>query len=195
LNFDPADLREKLRLADQPSPGRPDPGTQPQVAAGEHVVLLPDTDKYLDSAMAYIWKFQPDVSFAIDEAAGRWKYVTVVGDETLVTTEQMARIRDGGADLVQRISGDPDKTRAILDSLVVRELRFLEAGEIPEPPDSGPEFETYTVQPGDSLSRIALQFYGKSSLWRVIFEANQHILSDPSSIRAGIVLRIPTQPG
>jgi nucleoid-associated protein YgaU len=118
-----------------------------------------------------------------------------VGDETLISADQVTRIRNAGAELVQRISGDPVKTREILDSLVVRELRFLEAGEIPEPPDSEPEFETYTVQPGDSLSRIALQFYGKSSLWRVIFEANQHILSDPSAIRVGTVLRIPTQPG
>jgi LysM repeat protein len=195
LNFNPADLREKLRLADQPPPERPGPGWQPQVAAGEHVVLLPDTDKYLDSAMAYIWKFQPDVSFAIDAAAGRWKYVTVVGDESNISADQVTRLREAGAVLVQRIRGNPVEVEETLDSLVTRELRFLEADEIPEGPETEPEFQTYTVQPGDSLSRIALQFYGRSSLWRVIFEANQHIISDPSSIRAGLVLKIPTQPG
>lgn len=191
LNFNPADLRDKLRLADQPRPEQPDSESQPQVAPGEHVILLPDTDKYLDSAMAYIWKFQPDVSFAISEAAGRWKYVTAVGDEHNVSSDQLSRIREAGAALVQRISGNPAEAQETLDGLVARELRFLEADETP---NTEPEFQDYIVQPGDSLSRIALQFYGKSSLWRVIFEANQHIIADPSSIRAGLVLRIPAQP-
>jgi len=49
----------------------------------------------------------------------------------------------------------------------------------------------YTVQPGDSLSKIARQFYGKPALWTVILNANRDILSNPRLLRPGQVLVIP----
>ncbi len=196
LNFDPAALRERLRQLETAPPEPTPPDDQPQVQPGEHVLLLPDTDKYLDAAVAYIWKFQPDVSFAVAEAAGRWKYVTAVGNPTDISDDQLGQLRRAGATLVQRIPGSPLVAQDALDDLVAKELRFLPA-DAPAPtpePEPEPEWPTYTVQPGDSLSRIALQFYGKSSLWRIIFEANQNILTDPSRIRPGQVLTIPPKP-
>ncbi len=50
---------------------------------------------------------------------------------------------------------------------------------------------TYTVVSGDSLSRIALQVYGKASRWPAIFEANRDQLSDPDRIQPGQVLKLP----
>ncbi|MCB0210812.1 MAG: LysM peptidoglycan-binding domain-containing protein [Anaerolineae bacterium] len=91
--------------------------------------------------------------------------------------------------LVQRITGDPDTVRATLDDLVEANLRFLADSEPP-----APEPQLYTVQSGDSLSRIALQVYGQASLWTIIFEANRDVLSDPSLIRPGQVLVIPPKP-
>jgi nucleoid-associated protein YgaU len=58
--------------------------------------------------------------------------------------------------------------------------------EIVNPPE-----QTYTVAKGDSLSRIAKQFYGKASAWPQIFEANRDQLDDPDRIQPGQVLRIP----
>lgn len=194
--FDPAALRQKLRELEQPEPG-PGVGAQPEVKPGEHVLLLPDTDKYFDSAMAYIWKFQPDVSFAVNEAAGRWKYVTAVGNPQDISDAQLTKLRNSGALLVQRISGDPQTAQEILDKLVEKGLRFLEPSDepAPEPPPQPPPPErTYTVQPGDTLSSIARQVYGNAGLWRIIFEANRNILSDPSLIRPGQILKIPPQP-
>lgn len=201
--FDPAELRERIRMSDQ---GEPEPGPRPdellQVEPGEHVILLTDTDRYFDSAMAYIWKFRPDVSFAINEASGRWKYVTAVGTKEDITDTQLARLRSGGAVLVQRIEGDPTVVQSILDELVESNHRFLtapaepppEPAPSPEPEPPPAEDKTYTVQPGDSLSSIAGQVYGQSHLWRIIFEANRHILSDPALIRPGQVLTIPPKP-
>lgn len=193
-NFDPANLRQQLREAEQPQP-EPEPGTQIQVEPGQHVLILPDTDKYLDSALAYIWKFQPDVTFALNEARSRWPYITVLGND--VTQSQLAHLRGGGAELVQHIPGDPTAVQATLDNLVANEQRFLSQPEPtpePEPPPEPPEERTYTVQPGDTLSLIARQVYGKSHLWRIIFEANRDTLSDPGLIRPGQVLTIPPQP-
>jgi hypothetical protein len=97
MNFSPGDIREALRQTEEPTPDpEPPSGTQPQVAPGEHVILLPDTDRYLDAAMAYIWAFQPDVSFAVAEAPGRWLYVTAVGDETGISDTQLSQIRNAG---------------------------------------------------------------------------------------------------
>ena len=54
--------------------------------------------------------------------------------------------------------------------------------------------QTYTVEKGDSLSRIAKQFYGKANAWPTIFEANRDQLDDPDRIQPGQVLRIPQAP-
>lgn len=203
-NFDPAGLREKLRAADQPAPEpSPKPETPTRVEPGEHVLLLPDTDKYLDAALAYIWKFQPDVSFAVNEAGGRWKYVTVVGNKEDISEAQLSRLRAGGAQFVQRIAGEPAAAQATLDGLVQNDQRFVvvagppvDPGAEPEPAPEPPPAEerTYTVQPGDSLALIAKQLFGQSHLWRIIFEANRNILSDPGLIYPGQVLKIPSPP-
>jgi nucleoid-associated protein YgaU len=52
---------------------------------------------------------------------------------------------------------------------------------------------TYTVQPGDSLSKIAKQFYGDSNDYLRIFEANKDKLSDPNKIQIGQELVIPVR--
>lgn len=49
----------------------------------------------------------------------------------------------------------------------------------------------YTVQAGDSLSKISKDFYGNANQYMKIFEANKDKLSDPDKIRAGIELVIP----
>ena len=54
-----------------------------------------------------------------------------------------------------------------------------------------PEATFYTVQSGDSLSKIAKQHYGDAMKYPVIFEANKPMLEDPDKIYPGQVLRIP----
>ncbi|GIK41044.1 MAG: hypothetical protein BroJett011_48770 [Chloroflexota bacterium] len=192
-NLDPAQIRAALRAADEAEPQpQPEPEIPSTVAPGEHVLLLPDTDKYFNAAMAYIWKFQPDVSFAVDEARGRWPYVTVVGNPETISDDQLARLRVGGAKLVQRIAGDPPAAQTTLDKLAETGLRFLTKSDQPAPPPGS--WRTYTVQPGDTLSLIARQLYGDAQLWPAIFEANPDILSDPSRLRPGQVLKIPPKP-
>lgn len=51
-------------------------------------------------------------------------------------------------------------------------------------------WQPYTVQPGDSLTRIARQAYGAPDT-EPIFEANQHVLANPDLIFPGQMLRIP----
>lgn len=51
--------------------------------------------------------------------------------------------------------------------------------------------QTYTVQAGDTLSKLAKQFYGDAGAYMTIFEANRDKLSDPDKIRVGQQLVIP----
>jgi LysM repeat protein len=54
-----------------------------------------------------------------------------------------------------------------------------------------PESQFYTVVKGDTLSKIAKQYYGNASKYPVIFEANRPMLTHPDKIYPGQVLRIP----
>jgi nucleoid-associated protein YgaU len=50
---------------------------------------------------------------------------------------------------------------------------------------------TYTVQAGDTLSKIAKEHLGNANAYMDIFKANGDQLSDPDKIKPGQVLKIP----
>ena len=56
-----------------------------------------------------------------------------------------------------------------------------------------PDSKFYTVVRGDTLSKIAKEFYGNANAYMQIFEANKPMLSHPDKISPGQVLRIPPQ--
>jgi len=51
---------------------------------------------------------------------------------------------------------------------------------------------TYTVKPGDTLSKIAKELLGNANAYNEIFEANRDQLSDPDKIKPGQVLKVPS---
>lgn len=51
--------------------------------------------------------------------------------------------------------------------------------------------ESYTVESGDYLKKIAQKMYGDEALWEVIYEANQEAIKNPNLIYAGQVFVIP----
>ena len=64
--------------------------------------------------------------------------------------------------------------------------------------DSGQEkvsktdgYTIYHVKKGDTLSRIAKQFYNDPAQWELVYNANRDSLKSPSSIRVGQTLIIP----
>ena len=60
-------------------------------------------------------------------------------------------------------------------------------------PSPQPQSQFYEVKSGDTLSKIAKQFYGDANKYSAIFEANQPMLKDPDEIYPGQTLRIPQQ--
>ena len=113
------------------------------------------------------------------------------------------RIQDLGLS-VDGLKVDVDGDKAVLSgkaaSQAEREKAILAAGNtqgVAQVDDqlsvaaAEPESQYYRVVSGDTLSKIAKQYYGDTSKYPVIFEANQPMLKDPDKIYPGQVLRIP----
>jgi nucleoid-associated protein YgaU len=75
------------------------------------------------------------------------------------------------------VAGNTEGVAAVDDQLVV---------EIPEPPAV-----YHQVVAGDTLSDIAMQYYGLMRMYDVVFEANKPMLDHPDKIYVGQTLRIP----
>ncbi len=59
------------------------------------------------------------------------------------------------------------------------------------PASAAPAVRKYTVKAGDTLSKIAKDFYGNAGQYMKIFEANRDKLKDPDKIQVGQELVIP----
>ena len=63
--------------------------------------------------------------------------------------------------------------------------------DFPVDPSKAPASRSYVVKPGDTLSKIAKEFYGNSNDYMRIFNANKDKLKDPNQIQVGQELKIP----
>ena len=61
----------------------------------------------------------------------------------------------------------------------------------PQPTTTFSSGKTYVVVKGDSLSKIAKREYGDASRWRMIYEANKDVITDPDLIYPGQELKVP----
>lgn len=52
---------------------------------------------------------------------------------------------------------------------------------------------TYTIEKGDTLSKIAKEQLGHASAWKQIFEANRDVIDDPDRIFPGQVIKLPAK--
>ncbi len=103
----------------------------------------------------------------------------------------MADFQDG----VVTISGESDDSAAV-------EKAILMAGNIEgvsqiinntnQPlEDENEQVEYYVIQSGDTLSKLAKTYYGNTSEYQKIFEANREVIQDPDLIFVGQKIRIP----
>jgi nucleoid-associated protein YgaU len=64
-------------------------------------------------------------------------------------------------------------------------------GDETKPGDGWDATQWHEVKSGETLWKIAEQYYGDGSLHTKIFEANKDVLKDPNLIKVGQKLRIP----
>jgi nucleoid-associated protein YgaU len=83
---------------------------------------------------------------------------------------------------------DPTASDLVADITVDQNRQQAAAAGSPGGSASG---QTYTVQAGDTLSKISRQFYGSANEYMRIFYANRNQLSDPNMIKVGQKLVIP----
>lgn len=148
-----------------------------------------------------------------DKIFNRNKQEQISTDATPATTEPtaqeianllLARIQANANINALKVSYNGDTDTVVLTgeaaSQADREKAVLAAGNVqhvaqvddqltvatPEP-----ESRFYTVQSGDTLSKIAKEMYGNANEYNKIFEANRPLLTHPDKIYVGQVLRIP----
>src|SRR6185437_10286272 len=65
----------------------------------------------------------------------------------------------------------------------------------PQNPTSGTPrpHRVHRVQPGETLDRISARYYGDSTRWRLLADANG--IQDPLAIRPGAILTVPRLDG
>lgn len=61
----------------------------------------------------------------------------------------------------------------------------------PEPAPEEEKVELYVIKKGDTLGKIAKEYYGKASAYQRIFEANREVIENPDLIYPGQTIRIP----
>lgn len=90
------------------------------------------------------------------------------------------------ATLIKTDFGKSLKVTSNTNKKVVTEVK-----KTPSPPQASTAQRTYTVKKGDSLWKIAKQFYGNGALYTKIFDANTNQVADPNQIYIGQVFVIP----
>jgi nucleoid-associated protein YgaU len=89
-------------------------------------------------------------------------------------------------------AADPSYRDLICDLSIDTSLPQPGATEAaPSPRAATSATRTYTVKNGDTLSKIAKEFYGDANHYNKIFEANTDKLTSPDKIRVGQELLIP----
>ena len=78
-----------------------------------------------------------------------------------------------------------------LGKLVLTPEDTFQAELISEIPAADDLAGSYTVQPGDSLSRIAKEQLGRESAWAELYSLNRSKIKDSDRIRPGLVLTLP----
>jgi hypothetical protein len=152
---------------DEPKPQQQAQAQHPQAAQGptpQQVRELQDRKK-----AAALVKLVNDMGFHVDELGVRV-------DDDKVTLTGKAQNQEEREKIVLLV-GNVEGIGSVDDRL--------------QAAAAAPEAQFYEVKSGDTLSKIAKQFYGDANKYQQIFEANRPMLKDPDEIYPGQRLRIP----
>lgn len=105
--------------------------------------------------------------------------VTLIGTTESAEAAQKAVLMAGNVKGVEEVIAKIDVTEAV-DAAVPAE-QMLEPDNV----------TYYVIQSGDTLSKIAKQFYQDAMAYTKIFDANREVIKDPDLIFPGQKIRIP----
>ena len=107
------------------------------------------------------------------------------------------RYDDGRVTLVGEAKSQAAKEKASLIAGNVKGVEYVDddrlqvVGQRPASAPSASRPRYYTIQSGDTLSKIAKEQYGDAGAYDKIFEANREVIDDPDKIYPGQQIRIP----
>ena len=140
-------------------------------------------------------KYQPVVN-AMGQHQVRLQNLNMEGDKLFMRAEAPSEeAKNRVWDEIKTV--DPNYSDLICDIVVNQSAQQQSQSQSPRTQTAGASVSggqgnrTYTVQAGDTLSKISKQFYGDPNQYNKIFEANRDHLKDPNQIRPGQELRIP----
>ncbi|RMH94503.1 LysM peptidoglycan-binding domain-containing protein [Lysobacter pythonis] len=158
--------------------------------AGEKI-FKPGEAKAEDAIVKHINSYGLDISGLKVEVDGGT--AAIEGQARDIATRERAVLVAGNVDGIEKV--DDRMTVAAAAAAVSGGTDFsaVTGGSSATVGTGGGEWSsrTYTVQKGDTLSKIAKEMYGDASKYPAIFEANKPMLKDPDKIYPGQVLRIP----
>lgn len=142
--------------------------------AGEKIFGISDNAQTKNTKITdHVRKYNIPGTKNIEVSIGEDGVATVTGEAESAKTKQLVLVAAGNIQGVKEvndqitISGDGDANAT--------------------------DHDLYEVKSGDTLSKIAQQYYGDSSKYNVIFEANKPMLTDANKIYPGQTLIIPKQ--
>ena len=102
---------------------------------------------------------------------------------------------DGVATICGECNNQKTREMAILVAGNVKGVEKVIADDLTAPPPAPEEPESkdeiYEIKSGDTLGKIAKQFYGSAGKYTRIFEANRDVIENPDRIYPGQKIRIP----
>ena len=126
-------------------------------------------------------KYQSVLNF-IKEQNAQLQNVNMQGDKLYIrATAPSPGVKDRIWDQIKLV--DPSYSDLVADIQAPQAAAAAAGG--------GTSGRKYTVQPGDSLSKISKQFYGDPNQYMKIARANSDQISDPDKIKPGMILNIP----
>lgn len=134
-------------------------------------------------------KYQ-SVQKAMEQHQVRLQNLNMQGDKLLMRGEAPSEeAKNRVWDQIKMI--DPTYSDLIADITVNQSAQTPRTQTAGATAGGGTGTRTYTVQAGDSLSKISKQFYGNANEYMKIFEANRDKLKDPNQIQPGQQISIP----
>ncbi len=153
-------------------------------------IFSDDEPNPADKIYAYIEERNPGLDkFSVKVDGG---VVTIVGFAQSTEAAQKAVLLAGNIKGVDEVISKlyvPGSN--MTETEPVQELEALESMEIDTAALETGDVEFYIIESGDTLSKIAKQYYGDAMAYPKIFEANKEVIKDPDLIFVGQKIRIP----
>lgn len=144
-----------------------------------------------------LFSFAKDIGkklFGENEAEAAAKIKAHILEDNPGVTDLAVSYLDGCVTLTGHCESQAAKEKVVLLAGNVESVEKVEGLGLQVPPEAPvEEVQYYEIQKGDTLWKVASEFYGNGAKYTTIFEANREVIKDADLIYPGQKIRIPAQ--